>query len=196
MTQGAQGAAATSAVASGSASKVARTTITILIVIASSVGGVAILWTIIRKWKFKASSQFEDRMRPIDWQPTTGEDDHIPGVSRKTSNASSFHSGAGHDGMGGGYATSSDHSHRGPSPLPPMPEHDFPAGPSSFAPPAGGYADLAPVGGYADLNRGMTPQPQMQELARGPSMVRPQYDQYGVPLHHQGAYGAQDAYTY
>lgn len=87
-----------------------------------------------------------------------------------------------------GYGSTMDHV-RSPSPLAP-PEHDFTAGP----------ANLAPVGGYADLARGPSPQPQMQEaLARGPSLTRPQYDQYGVPLHHQGGggyTGQQDAYDY
>lgn len=64
--------------------------------------------------------------------------------------------------------------------LAPLPEHDFTAG-----------ASLAPVGGYADLARGPSPQPSMSELSRGPSMGS-RYDQYGVPLHHQGGggYGA------
>jgi len=157
----------------------------VLVVIAASVGGIAILWTIIRKWKLRTSSQFDERMRPIDWQPTTS-DDGIPGHTRAGSSASSFHSGSGHDGLGGGYGSTIDRG-RSPSPLPPLPDHDFTAGPTS----------LAPVGGYADLARGPSPQPQMQEtLSRGPSMVRPQYDQYGVPLHHQGGYGSQNAYDY
>lgn len=59
-----------------------------------------------------------------------------------------------------GYGGRSDHGHG----LQPVPDHDFTAGPTT----------LAPVGGYADLARGPSPQPQMQ--------------QYGVPLHHQGAY--------
>jgi len=86
----------------------------------------------------------------------------------------------------GGYGATIDHG-RSPSPLPPIPDHDFTAGPTT----------LAPVGGYADLARGPSPQPQMQEaLTRGPSLTRPQYDQYGVPLHHQGGYGPQDPYDY
>jgi hypothetical protein len=103
-------------------------------------------------------------MQPIDWQPA-GPDD-APALHRTASTVShgSFHSG-------------------GPQPeerLNPIPDHDFTAGP----------AHLAPVGGYADLARGPSPQPQqMQEaLTRGPSMIRPAYDPYAVPLHHQGAY--------
>lgn len=104
-------------------------------------------------------------MQPIDWQPSTGDGGDIPGMNRRYSNASSFHSGSGH---GSGAAA-----------LSPIPDHDFTAG----------AANLAPVGGYADLARGPSPQPMMQELARGPSFSHQyQSDPYGVPLHH-GGYG-------
>lgn len=101
-------------------------------------------------------------MQPIDWQLSNNNDDNsgIPGLNRRNSTASSFHSGSGHAGIG---ATT----------LSPIPDHDFTAGP----------ANLAPVGGYADLARGPGPQPMMQELGRGPSY---QSDPYGVPLHHGG----------
>ena len=147
---------------------------TILIVIAASVGAAVIVWTIIRKWKFRPSSDFEGRMQPIDWQPGGSNEDTGRPVQRRLSRASSFHSGSGSghadDQMGGsagGYGTPA---------LNPIPDHDFTAGP----------AHLAPVGGYADLARGPSPQPMMQEsLGRAPSINRPiQYDQYGVPLHH------------
>jgi hypothetical protein len=143
-----------------------KTTTTVLIVIASVVGGTAIIWTIIRKWKFGKSNSFEERMQPIDWQPTN-EETGLP-VHRRHSNASSFLSGghsmedniAGH----GGYGSTSG------NPALPLPDHDFTA-PS---------ANLAPVGGYADLARGPSPGPQMQELSgHGPT-----------------GYGAQDAYEY
>jgi hypothetical protein len=164
---------------SGSSSK--HTTITVLIVIASAIAGVAIIWTIIRKWKFRPSSQFEDRMQPIDWQPTACPEDGLPGHRRMGSNASSFHSASHNDnmagrGVGGGLDVVPT--------MAPLPDHDFTAGP----------AHLAPVGGYADLARGPSPQPQMQEsLTRGPSMNR-QYDQFGAPIHPQ-VY-TQDAYEY
>lgn len=148
---------------------------TVLIVIGASVGAAIIVWTVIRKWKFRPSSDFEGRMQPIDWQPGGSEEDTgFPTQHRPLSRASSFHSGAGHGladdqmrGPTGGY---------GASPLNPVPDHDFTAGP----------AHLAPVGGYADLTRGPSPQPMMQEpLGQAPSINRPvQYDQYGVPLHH------------
>ncbi|KAF8445788.1 hypothetical protein L210DRAFT_3642126 [Boletus edulis BED1] len=145
--------------------------VTILIVIAASVGAAVIAWTIIRKWKFRPSSDFEGRMQPIDWQPDgSNENAGIPGHHRPSSRASSFHSGSANphiDELRGGY---------GATTLNPIPDHDFTAG----------AAHLAPVGGYADLSRGPSPQPMMQESFGGaPSINRPvQYDQYGVPLYH------------
>lgn len=166
-------AAANAVGAATTNSSVSKTAITVLAVIAGSVAAIAIGWTIIRKWKFKPSSSFEDRMTPIDWQPdgssTAGRvDDGIPGVRRNASTAShgSFHS-AGHDDYPRGYG--SDHAH-GTSSLQPIPDHDFTAGSS-----------LAPVGGYADLARGPSPGPQMAQ--RGPS-VNNAYGGY------EGGYGA------
>lgn len=109
-------------------------------------------------------------MQPIDWQPSGPESE--PHLHRSASAMShgSFHSSSAYNDAG---AHLEDRTN-------PIPDHDFTAGP----------AQLAPVGGYADLARGPSPQPQqMQEaLTRGPSMVRQGYDQYGVPLHHQGGY--------
>ncbi|KAH0838178.1 hypothetical protein J3R83DRAFT_6429 [Lanmaoa asiatica] len=156
-----------------SSSGMSHTALTVLIVIAASVGAAVIVWTIIRKWKFRPSSDFEGRMQPIDWQPGGGnEDTGLAGQHRPLSRASSFHSGSGPAddqmrGHIGGYGTSA---------INPIPDHDFTAGP----------AHLAPVGGYVDLARGPSPQPMMQEsLGPAPSINKPiQYDQYGVPLHH------------
>lgn len=148
---------------------------TVLVVIAASVGASVIVWTIIRKWKFRPSSDFEGRMQPIDWQPGgSNEDAGLPSQRRPLSRASSFHSGSGN--------THVDDQMRGPmggygaSALNPIPDHDFTAGPVHFA----------PVGGYADLARGPSTQPMMQEsLGGAPSINRPiQYDQHGVPLYH------------
>ncbi|PBK77389.1 hypothetical protein ARMSODRAFT_279809 [Armillaria solidipes] len=183
--------ASSSAEASGSTSTSTKTAaITALIVVASSVGGIVILWTIFRKWKLGRSSHFDKRMQPIDWQPTTGDDGGVIGHHRATSDTSSFHSGLNHSnslsGRSYNAASESGHGHGPAGELGPLPEHDFTAPPSN----------LAPVGGYADLARGPSPQPEMQEtLARGPSMTRPVYD-VGVPLHHQVGYGSQDAYDY
>ncbi|KAJ4002488.1 hypothetical protein F5050DRAFT_28280 [Lentinula boryana] len=176
--------ASSSASVSGATSSSVKTAgITVVIVIASCVGGIAILWTIFRKWKLGRSSKFDQRLQPINWQPTT-EDSGIPTHRRRASDSSSFHSGV-HGGASdmGHRSSENGHSTYGAADLPPLPSHDFTAGPSH----------LTPVGGYADLARGPSPQPQMQEtLTRGPSITR-NYDP-NVPLHHQTGYGATDGY--
>jgi hypothetical protein len=148
-------------------SKTKSTTVTVLIAIAASVGGIAILWTIFRKWKLSSSKEFDRRLNPItDWQPTNGEDDLISTLRRAPSSSSSFHSGGG--GSGDGHL-----------------DHDFTAGPGN----------TAPIGGYADLARASSTNPPMQQaLGRGPSFNHG-YD-VGVPLHHQTGYGIHDAYDY
>lgn len=150
-------------------SKTKTTTVTALIAIAASVGGIAILWTIFRKWKLSSSKEFDRRLNPItDWQPTNGEDD-VPALRRGPSSSSSFHSGGG---------SANGHS-AGIAPL----DHDFTAGPGNSA----------PIGGYADLARASSPNPPMQQaLGRGPSFNHG----YGVPLHHQTGYSTYDAYDY
>jgi len=153
------------------ASSTTKTTLTIIIALAASIGGIAIVWTLIRKWKFKPSDKFEDRMQPIDWQPSSPEEG-LPGLHRATSTHShkSFYSG-GHESDHGSSQQHGNGIHRGPSPLP---EHDFTAGPSH----------LAPGAGYADLARGPSPQPQISQMHEA---------NYGVPLHHQGAYDSYGA---
>jgi hypothetical protein len=166
-----------------------HTTLTIIIVLAASIGGCAIIWTIIRKWKFRPSAEFEDRLEPIDWQPTV-HDSGLPTHRRVPSTSSSFHSGNEHGGLarsGSGSQNGAAAYNNAARSLTPLPEHDFTAGTA-----------LAPVGGYADLARGPSPQPQMQEsnIQRGLSVSR-SYDPFSpVPLHHQGGYTAQDAYDY
>lgn len=155
------------------AAKTKSTTLTILIIVASSIGGVAILWTIFRKWKLGRSSKFDERLQPIDWQPTNPDEGIIPSLRRAPSSASSFHSGSGH-----GYSANRAVGYA-------IPDHDFTAVPSHSA----------PIGGYADLARGSATQPPMQEnLARGPSLTR-NYDM-GVPLHHQVGHVNHDPYDY
>jgi len=151
-------------------SKTKTTTVTALIAIAASVGGIAILWTIFRKWKLSSSKEFDRRLNPItDWQPTNGEDD-VPALRRAPSSSSSFHSGGG--GSANGHSA-------GIAPL----DHDFTAGPGNSA----------PIGGYADLARASSPNPPMQQaLGSGPSFNHG----YGVPLHHQTRYSSYDAYDY
>jgi len=105
-------------------------------------------------------------MQPIDWRPT-GSDEAVPGLHRATSTHShaSFYSG-GHESDPNSSQQHGNNINRGASPLP---EHDFTPGPSH----------LAPGGGYADLARGPSNQPQMSQTHEA---------QFGVPLHHQGAY--------
>ncbi|KAF8578726.1 hypothetical protein K439DRAFT_450132 [Ramaria rubella] len=118
-----------------------RNTIIILVAIGASIGAAGIIWTIIRKWKFRPSSSFEDRMQPIDWQPTAevhNDHDITEKLSRNGSTRShgSFTSGNNHDQY-----------------IPDLPPHDFTPGP----------AHLAPVGTYADLQRGPSPQPDQSQ---------------------------------
>ncbi|KAL0951433.1 hypothetical protein HGRIS_008124 [Hohenbuehelia grisea] len=171
------------------AAKKKSNVLTVLIAVAASIGGVAILWTVFRKWKLARSSKFDQRLQPIDWQPTNPDDS--PSIHRRANSDTSFQSGSVHDNMAGrgvgGYGAtahgsdqghgSSDYGHNNMT-------HDFTAG----------NTNLAPVGGYADLARGPSPQPHMQQtLGRGPSLNRPAYE-VGVPLHHQTGYA--EAYDY
>ncbi|EJD03711.1 uncharacterized protein FOMMEDRAFT_139876 [Fomitiporia mediterranea MF3/22] len=157
----AESSATESATTTGATSKsISKTTITIIAVVAASIGGAAIIWTIIRKWKFRPSAEFEDRMQPIDWSPeSTHAQTGGPGLNRSASQAShgSFISGSEHGSL------------TGPRPYAPgtgnlvadIPPHDFTAGPAHLG------------GGYADLTRGPSPGPQMsQAVARGPSFNR------------------------
>jgi len=150
--------------------------VTALIAVAASVGGIAILWTIFRKWKLSSSKEFDRRLNPItDWQPI---EDHVtPTLGRAPSTSSSFHSGG---GSANGHSSSRSAGFGNEHSLAP-PEHDFVAGPSNSA----------PIGGYADLARASSPNPPMQQvLGGGPSFNRG-YDD-AVPLHHQTGYGAYD----
>ncbi|TBU34700.1 hypothetical protein BD311DRAFT_650157 [Dichomitus squalens] len=149
---GSAGASVSSGINSNNGSHITRTTLTVIIVIAASIGFIALAWTLFRKWKLRPSSNFDDRMQPIDWQPTGPEESGLPTVRRVNSTASH------------GSFQSSGHGHGG---LDPLPEHDFTAGPTA----------LAPVGGYADLQRGPSPQP-MAQLQRGPSATRADYSAY------------------
>jgi len=159
-------------------SKTKTATVTALIAIAASLGGIAILWTIFRKWKLSSSKEFDRRLNPItDWQPTNGEDDIIPALRRAPSSSSSFHSGG---GSANGHSSSRSAGFVNEHSLAP-PEHDFTAGPGNSA----------PIGGYADLARASSPNPPMQQaLGRGPSFNHGY--EVGVPLHHQTGYGTYD----
>ncbi len=147
------------------------TTLTVIIAIAASIGGIFIIWTIFRKWKLSSSKEFDRRLNPItDWQPTINDDnDDIPGHGRPRppSIASSFHSSA--HGHNSNHAPSS-HGHSNPF-------EDF-EGPANSS---------IPVGGYADLARGSSPTQMQEHQQYAPSV---NHSTTPVPLHHQGAYGA------
>lgn len=163
------------------ASKAKSTTLIVIIVVAVTVGTLTIVWTIFRKWKLGRSAKFDQRLNPIDWQPTSPDDGAIPGAHRRLS-GSSFHSGSIHgNSAGAGYGVS-DYTHGSDASFA-LPNHDFTAGPST----------LAPIGGYADLARGPSPQPQMYQVNQAPHLTNPRYD-VGVPLHYQTTYGSREAY--
>ncbi|KAN0107103.1 hypothetical protein V8E52_010480, partial [Russula decolorans] len=165
-------------------SSLSHSAIMILVVIAASIGGCVIVWTIIRKWKLRPSSQFEDRLEPVDWQPAD-HDSGLPAHHTGPSNASSFHS-AGHDSMMGLSRSDSGGAYNAARNLTPIPDHDFTTGPAAAV---GGYA-VTPRVTYADLARGPSPQPPMQEaLQRGPSINR-------AYKTHQGGNGVPEAYDY
>ncbi|RXW14469.1 hypothetical protein EST38_g11383 [Candolleomyces aberdarensis] len=102
------------------AAKTSSNVVTILIAVAASIGGVAILWTIFRKWKLGSSKKFEDRLQPIDWKPSGHDDDGIIPAHRRNS--------------GNSFATSPRRNDQL--------EHDFTAGPTHVSP-VGGYADMS-----------------------------------------------------
>jgi hypothetical protein len=172
--------AAKNASATG-ATSLSKGATTVLIVIAVCVGSGAIIWTVFRKWKLRASRRFDERLQPIDWQPPTdaGADvSDIPGANRRASIASSFHSGGGHDGLNrsnsggsynGGYGATQAH-------LNTIPDHDFTAGSGGLAP-----------SGYADMARGPSPGPQMADLQRGPSVTHGY--EYGASAQYHGGQG-------
>jgi hypothetical protein len=150
-----------------SSSQAKSTTMTVIIAIAASVGGVFILWTVFRKWKLSRSKEFDRRLNPIDWQPTTVDDEeHIPGQNRPRPLSPT--SSVGHNSPGLARTPSSQgHSN-------PFDDFDTPVQSS------------APVGGYADLARGTKPTQMQERVQHGAS-----YNQGAtpVPLHHQGGYG-------
>lgn len=111
--------------------------VTILVAIAASLGGVAILWTVFRKWKLGSSKRFEERLQPIDWK-SPSHDDHDGLPAHRRTSISSFRSGP-----SGSAAPRSGG-------LSPIPDHDFTA-----------TGNVSPVGGYADMSRG--PSPPMRE---------------------------------
>ncbi|GAA5937348.1 uncharacterized protein JCM15063_002880 [Sporobolomyces koalae] len=54
---------------SSSSGGISHATLIAIIVVASCVGGIAAIWTIIRKTKFSPSKRFESKLEPIDFVP-------------------------------------------------------------------------------------------------------------------------------
>lgn len=153
-----------------------------LIVTGSCIAAGAAIWTIIRKWKFSPSRHFEDRLEPINWEPTQASGlPHDPTVAA-LERASSRNGGGGtnrgslgsNDEHGQRNMTSVNHDQVSMAPDFPPP-HDFTAG-------AGGaYGQGA---GYVDMHRGPSPAPG----AYGGHYETPNpYDAYDY--NNQAAYG-------
>jgi len=134
-----------------------------LIVTGSCIAVGAAIWTIIRKWKFSPSRHFEDRLEPINWEPSSSGVGHDPTAAAISRAASQNGQGAASQGRGS--LGSNDERERGSvrnmtsvnndaiSMTPDFPPpHDFTAGPTLGA----GYGQQA---GYVDMHRGPSPAP-------------------------------------
>jgi hypothetical protein len=151
-----------------SASFLPKSVIIGLIVTGSCIAAGAAIWTIIRNWKFSPSRHFEDRLEPINWEPTQdsglGHDPTVAALARagsKTGTRPSSYMSEDHDGN-----MSSVH----PEPISVAPDfppaHDFTAG-------------AATTGGYVDMHRGPSPAPGQYGSAYGGQYETPNpYDAY------------------
>lgn len=61
-----------------SLSRIPENVRTILIVVASVLAALIIIWTAVRKWKLRSSQSFQSRLAPIDWQPDNDKDKLAP----------------------------------------------------------------------------------------------------------------------
>jgi hypothetical protein len=150
-----------------------------LIVTGACIAAGAAIWTIIRKWKFSPSRHFEDRLEPINWEPTQASglphDPTVAALERASSrNGGSRGSLGSNDEHGQRNMTSVNHDQISMTPDFPPP-HDFTAGTG------GGYGQAA---GYVDMHRGPSPAP----AAYGGQYETPNpYDTYDYS--NQAAYG-------
>jgi hypothetical protein len=165
-----------------SASFLPRSVIIGLIVTGSCIAAGAAIWTIIRKWKFSPSRHFEDRLEPINWEPTQGSGlNHDPTVaalaragSRNGTRPSSYMSEE-HDGS----VQNMSSVHPEPISMAPdfPPAHDFTAG-------------AAGTGGYVDMHRGPSPAPGQYNSAYGGQYETPNpYDAYDYNNTNNNGYG-------
>ncbi|KAG9086979.1 hypothetical protein FRC06_002789 [Ceratobasidium sp. 370] len=157
--------------------KITKNTIISLVVIASCIGGVVAIWTVIRKWKLSPSERFDDRMQPIDWAPTGGasgmrEETMEEKRHRRAGSAGSHGSftsgGVGQSELGhgtGARSVYSDHAGHNMRAQDFPPAHDFTAGPTNH-----GQYYQGQQHGYADLQRA----PSMTEsnYSHGASVTR------------------------
>jgi len=176
---------------------IARKTIVALIAITGSIGLAFLIWTGIRKWKFRPSRGFEDRMQdPINWQPSAVDYDERDPATRIAANHRSagshesfgssdlpqnnsvqpmqYNNGYGATGATGlnrslsGRVTTNQHF----SDVPPLPPHDF------TDPPAVGNRSETYDPYYVQTQQHMpgmsSSPPQMVEngLTRGATVVR------------------------
>lgn len=145
--------------ASGGASNsssghIARNTIIAIAAIGGSVALIALLWTVFRKWKLRPTDNFEERLNPIDWNPTSSD----PVMAQRERKRASI-------GSNRSFGSADAHSTRGF--INDIPNHDFTAGPRV-------PNSLAPGGGngmYPEMTRGPS---------RGPYDTRPNGGGYGA----------------
>lgn len=159
-----------------------------LIVTGSCIAAAAAIWTIIRKWKFSPSRHFEDRLEPINWEPTQSSglphDPTVAALARGGSQNGGSQNGRtrnslSSDGQGSVRnmsAANNDQISMAPDFPPP---HDFTAGAASLGPP----------GGYVDMHRGPSPGPNPY-AQRGPSPAPP--GPYGQQYEAPNPYDAYD----
>jgi hypothetical protein len=122
-----------------------------LIVTGSVIVAGAAIWTIIRKWKFSPSRHFEDRLEPINWEPTQSSGlPHDPtAAALARGNSQNSRRPSMESSVNGKNMTSVNHDSVTMAPDFP-PAHDFTAGASN----GGG---LGP--NYVDMYRGPSPGP-------------------------------------
>lgn len=140
----------------------------------------AALWTIIRKWKFGASRKFEERLEPVNWEPSTkaAAMEHDPSaIQLHRGNSMSSHGHGSQEGQGSRNMASVNNYPVSSAPDFP-PAHDFTAGTYGNG--------LAPGNNYADIHRGPSPAPSTNY---GPSR-----QDYEVPNPYE-AYGYNSGYN-
>ncbi|KAG8824772.1 hypothetical protein FRC19_001066 [Serendipita sp. 401] len=147
-----------------------------LIVAGSCIAGGAAIWTVIRKWKFSPSRHFEDRLEPVNWEPTQSSglphDPTVAALHRGTSQTGGSRRASGDDQASIHMTTVSGHNQPPVSMTPDFPPpHDFTAGPSN---------------GYVDMYRGPSPGPNNAYAASHYETPNP-YDAYDY--NNTAAYG-------